>query len=81
MYLIIDGIVATIPAQAYIIGIKVLGLFFLSHIKEPKAASDILKTWNSARIRTQLAHQIGNSRFHQIFRRNNIFMFELTFDR
>lgn len=43
-HLVIDGIVATIPAHAYIIGIKVLGLFFLSHIKELKAASDILNT-------------------------------------
>lgn len=39
-----DGIVATIPAHAYMIGIKVLGLFFRSHIREPNAASDILKT-------------------------------------
>lgn len=40
--LVMEGIVATIPAHAYMIGIKVLGLFFLSHIKDPNAASDRL---------------------------------------
>lgn len=42
--LVMDGMVATIPAHKYIIGIKVLGLFFRSHIKEPKAARDMLNT-------------------------------------
>lgn len=42
--LVIDGMVATIPAQVYIIGISVLGLFFRSHIKEPNAAREMLKT-------------------------------------
>lgn len=46
MHLVIDGIVATITAHVYIIGINGLGLFFRSHINEPNAASDILKTWN-----------------------------------
>jgi hypothetical protein len=39
-----DGMVATIPAHAYMMGIKVLGLFFRSHIRDPKAARDILNT-------------------------------------
>lgn len=43
--LVIDGMVATIPAQVYIIGISVFGLFFRSHIKEPNAAREMLKTW------------------------------------
>lgn len=42
--LVIDGMVATMPAHAYIMGIKVLGLFFRSHIKEPNAARDMLNT-------------------------------------
>ena len=42
--LVIDGIVATIAAHAYIMGIRVLGLFFRSQIKEPNAARDILNT-------------------------------------
>jgi hypothetical protein len=41
---VIDGMVATITAHAYIMGIKVLGLFFRSHIKDPNAARDILNT-------------------------------------
>lgn len=40
----IDGIVATIPADVYIMGIKVFGLFFLSHISDPREARDMLKT-------------------------------------
>lgn len=40
--LTIEGIVATIPAHAYMIGINVLGLFFLSHINDPNAARDRL---------------------------------------
>lgn len=42
--LVMDGMVETIPAHIYMIGIKVLGLFFRSHIKEPNAARDMLKT-------------------------------------
>lgn len=44
-YLVIDGMVATITAHAYIMGISVLGLFFRSQIKDPNAARDILNTW------------------------------------
>lgn len=44
-YLVMDGMVATISAQTYIMGIRVLGLFFLSHIKDPNAARDMLNTW------------------------------------
>ena len=40
----IDGMVATITAHAYIMGISVLGLFFRSQIKDPNAARDILNT-------------------------------------
>lgn len=40
-----EGMVATIPAHAYMIGINVFGLFFLSHIKDPNAASDKLNIW------------------------------------
>jgi len=36
--------VATIPALKYIIGMRVLGLFFRSHIKDPSAARDMLNT-------------------------------------
>lgn len=43
-YLVMDGMVATIPAHIYIMGIRVLGLFFRSHIKDPNAARDILNT-------------------------------------
>lgn len=39
-----EGMVATIPAHAYIIGINVLGLFLRSHIKDPNAARDMLNT-------------------------------------
>lgn len=48
----IDGMVATITAHRYIIGMRVLGLFFRSHIKDPSAARDMLKTCTNTSAET-----------------------------